>query len=825
MRAHQHGLALLTAIASLLAGCSLLPVAQETPAGPTPMPIPTATPLPAAQLTFNLTPPSDTPANAEVALILVDEVTGFPYNTTAIPMQRLTDGRWSAETTAPAGALLRYRYARGEPEPADEVSATGEAILYRVARITGPGVIEDIVAAWADAPYHGPTGRIAGHLRNSQSGEPLPEVIVTAGGVQTFTDGEGYFRIDGVPPGLQRVTAFSPDGAYYSADQGALVAAGSATPVELGLLPAPAVQVGFEVTVPSNTSPGPPMRIAGNLLQLGHLFTSLPGGTSISSARAPVLTQLDPSHFIFVATLYAGTDLRYKYTLGDGLWNAERSADGAFVTRRVILPAENIILEDAVSTWRGGGSAVVSLRVSTPANTPPGDLVAIQFNPFTWFEPIPMLRLGPNEWFFALHGPLEAAGHLGYRYCRDYACGSADDAETADPSTTGRPLAPSLALQDIRDTVTAWQWWEGEAAPTTVVAPDIAPLPGFEAGVEVLPRYRPTWPSLFTQEMSEVASGGANGVVLTPAWILGDNAPLPSIAFDPARSPFRSDLRQMIGQALAAGLEVSIRPSLVPASGDLGAWWRTAPRDQAWWDSWFEGYRSLALTYARYAAENGASRLILGGPEAIYAMPGSTFPDGSSTSVPADAEARWRSLLGDVRQTYRGRLAFEIDYNGAAPLLPPFLDAVDEVYVYWHVPLADGPDASLATMQLSAGRALDALLSNQGLQGLPIILSVEYLSINGSAMACAPFPDGSCRPPESFDLGAVVDPDLTVDLEEQAQAFNAVIAEAYGRPEIEGFYARRYNPEAALRDLSASVNGKPARDVLWYWFGRITGGP
>ena len=824
MSRRPHHFAILTAMAGLLAGCSFFALTQQTPAGPTPVPFPTPTPLPSAQLTFNLTPPSDTPADAEVALVLLDEVTGFSYNTTVIPMRRLTDGRWSVEATAPAGALLRYRYARGEPEPADEVSASGEAISYRVARITGPGLIDDISAAWADAPYQGSSGRIVGHLTSAQSGEPLAEILVSAGGIQAFTDGEGYFRIDGLPPGLQRLTAFSADGAYYSVDQGAVVAAGSATPVELGMVGAPSIQVGFEVTVPSNTSPGPPVRLAGNLLQLGHLFTNLPGGTSISAARAPVLTQLDSTHFIYVTTLYAGTDLRYKYTLGDGLWNAERTADGAFLTRRVILPEQNIILEDSVSTWRGGQSAAASLHVSTPANTPPGDLVAIQFNPFTWFEPIPMLRLGANEWFFTLHGPLEAAGDLGYRYCRNFACGSADDAETATPSTTGRPLSSSSSLQDIRDTIDAWQWWEGEQPPTTVVAPDLAPIPGFEAGVEIVPRYRPTWPAVFEQAAAEIAAGGANGLVLTPAWTLGENAPLPSIAFDPARSPFRSDLRQMIAQALEAGLQVSIRPSLVPASGDLLAWWSTAPRDAAWWDAWFEGYRSLALTYARLAAETGASRLILGGPEAAPSLPGSTFPDGSPTSVPSEAEARWRLLLGEVREIYRGRLSFEIDFGGASPSLPPFLEEVDEVHVYWHVPLSDGPEASLAEMQSAAGRALDSLLANRSLQGIPIVLSVEYLALDGSATACAPYSDGTCRPPESFDLGAVVDPDLSVDLEEQAQAFNAVIAEAYGRPEIQGFYARRYSPEVGLRDLSASIHGKPARDVLWYWFGRITGG-
>jgi hypothetical protein len=821
----RRDLASLVTVAGLLAGCSVFTASRQTPAGPTPVPFPTPSPLPAAQLTFNLTPPSDTPSNADVGLVMVDEVTGFAYNTTVIPMRRLTDGRWSVETIAPAGALLRYRYTRGGPDAADEVTAAGRVILYRVVRVTGPGVIDDIAAAWAGSAYQGPTGRIVGHIHDSQNGQPLAEIIVSAGGIQAFTDGEGSFRIDGLPPGLQRLTAFSPDGSYYSADQGAVVAAGSATPVEMGLLAAPPVQVGFEVTVPSNTSPGPPLRLVGNLLQLGHLFAAMPGGTSGSAARAPVLTQLDASHFIYVTTLYAGTDLRYKYTLGDGLWNAERTAAGGFLTRRVILTEESIILEDSISTWLTGDSAAANLHVFTPADTPPGDWITLQLNPFTWFEPLPMLRLGANEWFFTLHGPLEAAGNLGYRYCRNFACGSADDAETAGDLTVGRPVTPSVALQDIRDTVTAWQWWGGEPEPTTVVAPDLVALPGFEAGVEIAPRYRPSWPAIFDRAAGEIASGGANGIVLTPAWTLGESAPLPSIAFDPSRTPFRPDLRQLIADSLEAGLQVSIRPSLVPTSGDLHAWWSSAPRDSAWWDSWFEGYRSLALTYARLAAETGASRLILGGTEAAPGLPGGTLPDGSPTSVPPDAEELWRALLSDVREAYAGRLAFEIDFTGASPRVPTFLDAVDEVYVYWHVPLGDGPDASLAEMQSAAGRALDELLGSRSLQGIPIVLSVEYLSLDGSAMACAPYPDGTCRPPESFDLGAVVDPDLTLDLEEQARAFNAVIAEAYARPEIEGLYARRYNPEAALHDLSASINGKPAQDVLWYWFGRITESP
>jgi len=50
------------------------------------------------------------------------------------------------------------------------------------------------------------------------------------------------------------------------------------------------------------------------------------------------------------------------------------------------------------------------------------------------------------------------------------------------------------------------------------------------------------------------------------------------------------------------------------------------------------------------------------------------------------------------------------------------------------------------------------------------------------------------------------------------------VIEAYARPAITGILSRGYNPVLALRDKSASVRGKPAQDILWFWFPRLTGG-
>ncbi len=377
----------------------------------------------------------------------------------------------------------------------------------------------------------------------------------------------------------------------------------------------------------------------------------------------------------------------------------------------------------------------------------------------------------------------------------------------------------------VEDQVTAWQWQAGNAPSASVTAPEISPRDGFRAGVDLAPAAPPSGVRYQTQAMSDIHALGANSLTLTPTWTLTSNNPLPLMGFDPANGAFDDDLLAAAAEARRQGLAVAVRPSLVPDSGGLDAWWVNAPRDSAWWSVWFESYRSFILSYARLAQAMQADSLVLGGPEAAPALPGGRLPGGNASSAPGDAEACWRALIDDVRGLYSGRVVFEIEDGTELQVPPPFLDAVDAVRVYWHVPLGQGKDLDLPSMQTAAGAALDQLIQTPGLAGKPIELSVEYLSIDGGATACAPRADGSCRPASDFVGGADADPDLGIDLGEQALAYNALLLEATQRPVIQGFYARGYNPIVALQDKSASVRGKPARDMIWYWYQRLTGQP
>lgn len=111
--------------------------------------------------------------------------------------------------------------------------------------------------------------------------------------------------------------------------------------------------------------------------------------------------------------LPVGAYIQYKYTIGDGYWNAEHGADGAFLLRQLIVPEEDTTIQDVVATWETNPGETLTFDVTAPANTPDGDFVSIQLNPlFGWTEPIPMWSPGRKSLGLRLVQPAELARQL-----------------------------------------------------------------------------------------------------------------------------------------------------------------------------------------------------------------------------------------------------------------------------------------------------------------------------------------------------------------------------------------------------------------------------
>ena len=783
--------------------------------------IPTATLLPKAQTVFSATLPEPLRAGETLALSVLDEVTGLAFDPVLYPMQQVDATNFTATLALPYNTIVKYHYVRLSNTQAPESTALDEPVRYRLYFVAGQAEVKDLVGSWSDRSYTRSLGSIQGRILNTDTGAAIPDILVTAGGERSFTDSAGRFDLEGLPVGTHNLVAYALDGTYQTFQQGATVAQGLSTAVEVKLKAAPLVHVTFYVTAPNDIQ-GVPVRIAGNLLELGNTFADLKGGVSTIADRMPVMALQPDGRYSVSIALPAGAYVQYKYTLGDGFWNAEHTAAGDFNMRDMVVPAQDTVVQDQVATWQAGRSSPILFEATVPSSTPAGDLIYIQFNPYGWTEPLPMWPMGNNRWIYKLYGPLNTLGNVRYRYCRNGQCGSADDVSTSGDAAKGRAAETSLAGQDIQDTVNDWAWLQN-TEPNTLVGSAIASRgSGFVSGVEFQSSYQPNWSYYNPQAVQNVQALGANWIFLTPSWTYTRASPL-EFGLAPEHDPFWLDSAIMVSQARAANLNVGIFPipQFATSSQDF---WTKAPRDAAWWQTWFDHYRAFAVNYADLAAQTGSQALILGGDWLAPALPNGQLADGTSSGVPADADARWSAIITEVRQHFSGKIWMAVPYiPGTLQTSLNFLQASDGIYLLWNAPLAAQAGASPSDMANAAGALLDNEVSPlAAVVDKPIILALAYPSASGAATGCLNDGQGGC-----LDWRALNAPNnpgsVSLDLQAQSNIYEGMLNAINTRSWIAGVVSRGYYPPAMLQDKSASVHGKPAADLLWYWFPRLTG--
>ncbi|HXD12439.1 MAG TPA: carboxypeptidase regulatory-like domain-containing protein, partial [Anaerolineales bacterium] len=696
---------MILALSSQACAISLLqwpfPSSSNTPAPGGPPP----TPLPRAQVTFTVRLPEPLLPNEVLMLSIVDEVTGLALNPVDYQMNILDANTYSTVLPIPDKSVIKYRYVRNGPTKINEDTNSDSYIRYRMLLVNGPTQIVDTVSSWADKPVSTLSGNISGTVTNADTGAPIPDILVTAGGAQVLTDSAGRFQILGLRGGTHNLIAYALDGTYQTFQQGATVAENQTTPVEIRLKVAQLVNVIFTVTVPQGTQTGVPLRIAGNLLQLGNTFSDLHGGLSTVADRMPTLTPMPDGKYSVSLFLPVGADLEYKYTMGDGFWNSEFTSAGQYLTRRLLVPAQNTIIEDGVQSWQAGPNAPIVFQVTVPQNTPSGDVVYIQFNPYGWTPPIPMWNQGGNKWAYKLYGPLNIVGSFSYRYCRNAQCDSADDSQTAGPGAHGRNVSPTITPQDIVDTVNEWSWPQKAGSPTLVATNIASRGTNFMAGVELQSYYDPNTPAFILPALQNIQAVGSNWAVLTPSWSFVRSNPL-VFGAQPGKDPFWVDNITAVAQARTINLNVALFPQpRFPSNAN--DFWSSAPRDSGWWDNWFNHYRAFAIHFADLATQSASQAVILGGDWIAPALPSGKLVDGNPSGVPADAETRWKNMIAEVRQHFHGTLIFAFPYDNSVIVLPVnVLKDVDNVYLLWSIKLSTSATPSKADMITEAGNLL-----------------------------------------------------------------------------------------------------------------------
>jgi hypothetical protein len=156
-----------------------------------------------------------------------------------------------------------------------------------------------------------------------------------------------------------------------------------------------------------------------------------------------------------------------------------------------------------------------------------------------------------------------------------------------------------------------------------------------------------------------------------------------------------------------------------------------------------------------------------------------------------------------------------------------YLDNVDRILLDFSPPLTDDSNSNpdLDEMTASANQFLTTQVRSfyqNELDEKSLLLRVGYPSVTGGSSICIPAGENDCYSPDVFKVPAPVVDNLNVDYTEQASAYQAVFRAVNDLTWVDGVVSQGFYAPAVLHDYSISIHGKPADDVLQFWFTQLS---
>jgi hypothetical protein len=766
---------------------------------------------------FEVTLPSELESGSIIYLEILDEVTGISLNPQRYKMEPKDDFSLFVRVPFLEGSLVHYRYLMQSDINQIEHDPNGKQIYYRTYLADHPDKVQDRISNWVEQISSLPTGKISGFIYDNQTDLPIRGMNVSINGIRTVTLSNGYYEINRVPIGEYNIVAFHPDDLYEPFQQKAIIAENTITPASFGLSPANLVKITFNVEVPENTIKGAPLRLLGDTFSLGNVISENANIESIISTRAPLMEYLGDRKYSTTLELPSGADLRYKYSLGSGFINAERGSDGSLITHQLIIPKKDVVISNQIASWSSENDSPITFQISLPDSTPKEDVVSIQLNPFTWLQPIRMWKTEKNTWVYSLYGPFEYLDDSQFRFCRNDLCGIADDEKTPGKNGNGFLLnienlqKPRTIKYELKD----WMYLSNIEYQFNKTE-NKHEKPSYVKGIQLDNSNDPRWLPFYNSGFIDIAVNGANLIVFPVNRKIKPNQ-LPEITFSPDTNISYHDQDSLYTYAQRVGLNQALYPQITSEYPTMAAFWNSISPSYDWWLEWFSQYERFILDQAIYAEQSGIPVFIFGGKSILPALPSGSLPNGQFSNTPYDFPEKWDSLIVQLREKYSGQIIFAIPSEKMDNFNYEFLSNVDAFLVEIESILTLNTSPSINEINDSIKELFDTsiyrLVENYV---KPVILAVNYASLDGSASNCNNL-NMPCAEFLTFESSEIVH----VDLAEQADIYRALMDAALERDWITGVISQGYFPAAILRDATSSIRGKPAMDVLSYYFNEV----
>ena len=788
-------LTLIFSAVSLLFGCAVRIDSSDKPI-----------PVKAPEIPGKVTAPNLIPVNfsaklripassdMQLAIDILDEVSGMLYNIERYPLIHQADGNFTGTLMLPENATLRYRYVATAPLELAEHKADGSPVGYRIVHVEKNKVIKDNISAWSNAPYSGNTADLTGIVHDRKSNQPLPDVLINIAGYLTYTDMTGRFVLNDLPVGVHMLSAVSIDGSHATFQQQANLVSGLSTPAVIEMVPLPPIKVTLKLAQPSDAV-GAPVRISGNYAQTGAIFSEYSQGTFAS--RMPLMAREEKGDYSIELNLYAGNVFRYKYTLGNGFINAERDQNSELLVRTVTLPNHNVVLNDKITTWRIDGQKPTTIIVRAPDPTPAEDNVSIQFFTNHAHQPIPMWHMDKNRWMFLFFGS-SSLGTVTYRFARN------DQVElSADPISSANPYRIEYTSDDPQEAIIeSWSAWD--ASQSTPLHAASFPTDRL-VGVELIPGFHPSYLSRYRQLPERMKNLGFNWLVLTPSWKVVERSGMPHLEIVPEDSALLTEIAEICALARESGITVALYPQIIFPNNSPGNWWKDSEKNQLWWQQWYNEYERFVMNFSQFANVNGIDQLILGGSGVEFSMPGAIKTNGNNFGTPKTAEQLWTDLLDKVKTYYTGTLLFGIPAEDGKLVTQSFFDKVDGFYLT----MSDQDLQPYTYDEYSLGAYLDgAVYAFYDSVDKPLYCGINSASLTSNRVGAESSSGALIRPTDS-QYGSA-----NVDLAAQDYFYQVYTPSLAQRDWISGISTRGFFPVLQLTDFSSSVYGKPALNTF-----------
>jgi hypothetical protein len=752
--------------------------------------------LPTTKVTFFVETPTEIASDQEVMIEFLDELTGLAVAPDRRSMERVDSTHFTLTTDLIESSIIKYRYYRKSETPSLEYSYLNKPVRYRFIFTHNLSEVRDQITGWNDSSGPDQFGVIEGQILDKFSNQPVAGILVSCGGDQYVSTAVGYFRFEKIRPGYNTLSAISMDGKYLPFQQEAVVANNSLTPAQFFLQPANLSEVTFLLDTHTVSISSNAIRIIADLYQTGNTFSDQGGEQSVLANLSPTMNALGDGKYQAKINLPAGVVFSYKYTLGDGLWNSERTADGNFYSRKILVSDKEKTIQDEFTGWNQPDSASVNFILETPQNTPANDLVSIQFNPFEWSPPIPMWKSGTNQYRFVLFSPQDLLGEIKYRYCRNNKCDNIQFFSNNEQLSQTGSFHSEPGAQLKNDIVGNWSDWQPSETPTIVLSTEpISRSVEFISGFEAQPDHEPGTKPLIYNGLDTISQSGANTLLITPTWHFITDSPV-VIKQVPGKNPAISEITEIVSQIEERHLLVSLFPRILSDQNVTDISIGSINQNQ-----WNEIIQRFYIHFATIASQNNAESLTVDGK----------YLDWSN-------ELFVNELLTKIRMAYQGKVTIAANYLDLRTYPEDLLSQFDGIYLLLGCPLFNDISSDVNKESEKVSQILDQDIYPIAAKiNKPLIIGVDFASVDSSGSVCY-------RTSTEISETQTENPYLTdvpVNLQTQADIYNAIFSSIVTRDWISGFISRGYSLSSARTDNSSSVHGKPASDVLWYWYTKL----